>query len=50
MTDKPREREVDQDIEELAGRLGRLSLTPTPPPSRMRCSRRSRRRRRWCWW
>jgi len=35
MTDAPgrEEREVDQAIEELAGRLGRLSLTPAPSPS-----------------
>lgn len=35
MTDAPKteEREVDRDIEELAGRLGRLSLTPAPLPS-----------------
>jgi len=35
MTDAPRaeEREVDQDVEELAGKLGRLSLTPAPSPS-----------------
>lgn len=29
----PEEREVDRDIEELAGRLGKLSLTPAPSPS-----------------
>ena len=31
--EEAKEREVDQDIEELASRLGRLPLTPTPMPS-----------------
>jgi len=35
MTDalNPEEREVDRDIEELAGRLEGLSLKPASPPS-----------------
>lgn len=33
MTDTLEEREVDPDVEELAGRLGRLSLMPATSPS-----------------
>ena len=35
MTDAPRaeDREIDRDVEEVAGRLGRLTLTPALTPS-----------------
>jgi len=36
MTDTPQgaEEEIEVDIEEIAARLGRLSLTPAPTPSK----------------